>query len=773
MDWRCPVHRRLLHAAVIVVVCASLTLAARAQQTAPSVQRIHYYNGDARVSFDLALDELFVLADRGVRVPTAQLRQTAPGIDVTEHRAGHARVRFAAPAASLAGLNTRAQALSGPGFRAGAVLYTAGAENRSDAAWGVLTGQFSLRLRDATTLQDVLDEYGLRVVRHAPVSGPVYIVEPLQDGVLAAVDAANAVFESGIVEYATPLVAYEREPRFTPNDTFFGRQWHLDNRGQLAGAIPGNDIDVAETWDSVRGATARINVVDSGLDQDHPDLAANVRTDLGLDINGGDSNPTAEFDAHGTAVAGVAAADGNNGQGVTGVAFEAELVGVRLIEDFITDADEADALIHLVNEADPNNRVWVSNNSWGPSDLFTTKVPVGPLVADALREGTTNGRGGRGVIYAWAAGNGRKFDNDINFDGYASSRFTIAVGASTGEGTFADYSEPGASMLVNAPSNSNVLGITTTDFGGSGEISNEFEDGLDPNGDYTGSFSGTSASAPVVSGVVALLLQANPTLGWRDVQHILVDSAFQNDPAHAAWRTNGSGRLFNPNYGFGRVDAGSAVSLGSTWTNVPGATFLRRTRSFDTPIPDGSPTGVTDALTFTRGGDVPDGFDFFVEHVEVEFSAAHPQQGDLEITLIAPSGFRSLLAPAHTDATDDYDDYLFTSVGHWGEDPVGSWVLKVADRFADFKGSFQGWTLRVYGYLIDRSRVFVDARFQGHSDGTANHPFTAIESATAAVNDSGSVVFLAEQSRAGGMLIDRPMRLEAENGPVRLGAGGS
>lgn len=767
------------------VVCALATPVARAQRPQPPgnappntpAERIHYYNGQSRVGYDLALDELFLHAQRGQRVNPARVQTRVPAARVAQERWGHARVQFDVPALSRTELAARARAIAGPGYRAEAVLYGPGAEDRDKSMRGVLLRQFSLQLRNAEQLDGLLDQYDLNLVRRVPLTAPVYIVEPENDDLFAGLEIANALFESGEVVFATPLIAYEMQAKFVPNDPLFGDQWHLENQGQALGAVPGNDIHVTGVWSFFRGAGARINIVDSGLDQTHEDLQANVRPDLGLDINGGDFDPTPELSAHGTAVAGLAAADGNNGLGVSGVAFEAQLVGVRLIEGLVSDSLEADAMLHLVSEADPNDLAWISNNSWGPSDFVTTLAPIGPLFHQALVEGTTNGRGGRGVVYVWAAGNGRQADNNVNYDGFASSRYTIAVGASTGEGVFARYSEPGASMLVNAPSSSNSLGVVTTDFTGIGDIPQEFNDGLDDDGNYTASFSGTSAAAPIVSGVVALMLQANPQLGWRDVQNILVDTAEQNNPADLEWQTNGSGRPFNPSYGFGRVDATEAVDRGLDWFDVPTATVLQHFRQPGLPIPDGSPNGAVDTVTIVREEDVPAGFDFdipagfdfFVEHAEVVFNASHPQQGDIEVTLISPSGMYSVLAEAHGNAEDNYDDYLFTSVAHWGEEAAGEWTLQVADRFPDLKGTFNSWRLKLWGFLIDRNIVFVDTAYKSYEHGTRNRPFNTLEEAMDEVNPGGTVVFLGRQELSEPVRLDKPMRIEALGGAVRLG----
>ena len=167
--------------------------------------------------------------------------------------------------------------------------------------------------------------------------------------------------DKGVIEVAYPLVERQMTPRWTPNDTYFSNQWHLENTGQDNG-VAGEDVNITGAWNSVRGTGIVIGVVDDGLEWDHEDLSANYESNLDYDYCNYDSDPMpASWDAHGTAAAGVAAAIGNNGLGVSGAAPDASLAGLMLIACGNSDNDEANALSHLNDDID------IYSNSWGPS----------------------------------------------------------------------------------------------------------------------------------------------------------------------------------------------------------------------------------------------------------------------------------------------------------------------------------------------------------------------------------------------------------------------
>ncbi|MCG9886032.1 MAG: S8 family serine peptidase [Cyanobacteria bacterium] len=514
---------------------------------------------------------------------------------------------------------------------------------------------------------------------------------------------------SGKFGFVYPLIPQQQQSRFIPNDPLFLQQWHLRNQGQNGGRI-GEDSNLTGAWSQgVTGQRVVIGIVDDGLQHTHPDLAQNYRSDLSRDFNealpGGwgtydhDPQPNSGMDGHGTAVAGVAAARGNNNIGGTGAAPNAQLAGLRLTASASTDMMEADALSYL------NNSIHIYNNSWGPLDDGRTKKAPNPLTAMALHLGATTGRNGLGNIYVWAGGNGKEAGDNVNYDGYANSRYTIAVAAIDENGKQSHYSEPGAALLISAHSSGSNSGILTTDILGSSGYSGS---------DYTDSFGGTSSSAPLVSGIIALMLEANPSLTWRDVQKILIDTARKNDPEDSGWRLNGGGYWVNHKYGFGAVDASAAVALAKSWQPLGTEVALTSgLTAINAEIPDNDGRNRFSSVGFTE--------DITVETVEVVVNIQHFRRGDLDIRLVSPEGTVSVLAERHGDMGDHYDNWVFSSTRHWGESSKGQWRLQVTDRRTGEVGFWDSWQLNLYG---SKPTVNISATIPKTAEGEGNGEFT-------------------------------------------------
>jgi subtilisin-like proprotein convertase family protein len=564
------------------------------------------------------------------------------------------------------------------GFVPELVMYEDGAE-RNEFTRRVVTRELMLESDSQAKADQEAKSAGL-VFRDAPAYAPgkfLYLAESSPEAL-----AAWTQLEEQKIVSSSLLLARQQSKRTLPNDQYIDKQWHL-KFGSQSGALPGTDVNIDTVWSyptvgaGLRGRGIYVGIVDDGLETGHPDLAANVVTSIGRDWNGGDTDPNPETgDDHGTACAGNVAAVGNNGIGVSGTAPEAKLVGMRLISTTAGDTAEADAMTWKATGA---QIIHILSNSWGPSDDGTTLEGPGTFTLAALKSAVETGRNGKGTIITWAGGNGGAYNDNSNYDGYANSIYTIAVGAFDSQSRQASYSEQGANLVICAPSNgsSPALGIITVDRLGllgynNGAISAEIS-----NPDYTQTFGWTSSAAPTLSGIIALILEANPNLGWRDVQEIIMRSAKKVNDTDADWKTQIAPDNINHNHKFGAglIDAAAAVNMAVNWVNLS-AQLRRRIpqTGLNLAIPNKNTAGITREFVITPQDNLR------VEHVTVTVNINHSARGNLKITLTSPNGTVSRLAEVHSDMNDNYANWTFMTVRNWGESALGTWLLKVTDE---------------------------------------------------------------------------------------------
>ena len=473
------------------------------------------------------------------------------------------------------------------------------------------------------------------------------------------------------------------------SDPLYACQWHLNSP-------EGVDINVEAAWaQGVTGEGINVAVVDDGMYFTHVDLRDNVDTSRNHDYTGSGSIYT-PLEHHGTHVAGIIAAR-DNGIGVRGVAPRATVYGYNYLAE-TTVLNQADAM------ARNRDITAVSNNSWWRRD-GPGLARVSSFWEQAVKSGLASGYYGKGVLYVFIAGNGHLEGGDSNLYEVANYYGVTAVCAVNDHDTRSSYSEMGPNLWVCAPSNDLTdphQGILTTE-----------------NSDrYYEEFGGTSAAAPVVSGVAALMREANPDLTWRDLKLILAATARKNDAGNTGWgdgaRKYGSDSAtdryhFNREYGFGVVDAGAAVDLAKRWITAPplrdsSVSSGSIARSIPAPGRSG-PVTVTETLTMNSSIQ-------FTEFVEINADFDHTSFRDMDIELESPSGAVSKLTVPYntrhlTEVVDGQSQTLyirlngafrFGSARHLGEDPNGEWKLRLTDTIARLGGTLNSWSIRVYGH---------------------------------------------------------------------------
>ncbi|XP_052059999.1 proprotein convertase subtilisin/kexin type 7-like [Mytilus californianus] len=485
-----------------------------------------------------------------------------------------------------------------------------------------------------------------------------------------------------VVWFHREKVFSREKRRIQFSDPAYNKQWHLNN------PVSGMDINVTGVWEhNITGLGITVSVVDDGLEWTNADITENYSKEGSYDLNSNDDDPMPDGrvanNHHGTRCAGEIAAVVNNYCAV-GVAYKAKVSGIRILDGPMTDSLEAKGFNERIQVND------IYSCSWGPDD--DGKTVDGPhfMAAKAIRYGIDFGRKGYGSIYVVASGNGGRFYDNCNYDGYANSIYTVTIGAVDENGNMPYYAEECASMLaVTFSSGMGTRSIVTTDWNKHGASG------------CTYSHTGTSAAAPIAAGMVALMLQARPCLTWRDVQYIIVMTAQKVDIDLAHWQKNKAGLYHSHKHGFGLMKAWRLVNAARVWEPVPWLTsYMHSSGDINVQIPKGVNKPLTIKYTVSKA-DI-EGFDLFtLENAQLAVTITHPTRGDLETVLLCPSGTRSIMGAYRMyDRSDKgLSDWTFNTVRCWGESPVGEWVIKISDKGRDFSsiGYLKRWKLRLFG----------------------------------------------------------------------------
>ena len=430
--------------------------------------------------------------------------------------------------------------------------------------------KFADRLPTAKA-RGVLRRHGLELKRAAKGTRNAYFVGARRNTGLKVFALANRLLRLPEVELCHPELV-----RPVGRKRAFPRQWHL-HRTRVNGRIVDADANVKAAWRLATGKRITIAVIDDGFDLGHQEFRPPSKIVAPRDVTQRDDDPSPFFfeDNHGTACAGVACARGR--YGASGVAPDARLMPIRLMSGLGSQA-EADAFVWAADKGAD-----VISCSWGPEDgdwwdprdpLHRRRVPLPDSTRVAIEYAIRKGRGGKGCVITWAAGNGNE---SVDNDGYASNEKVIAVAACSDRSKRSAYSDYGKAILCAFPSDDvgppepRTPGIWTTDRTGAFGY-NPNEGGGDRAGNYTEDFGGTSSACPGVAGVAALMLSRNRDLTWQEVRELIARSCRQIDRAKGRYR-NGRSDL----YGHGRVDARRAVELAAA-AGAPAGSRRKRTR---------------------------------------------------------------------------------------------------------------------------------------------------------------------------------------------------
>ncbi len=543
----------------------------------------------------------------------------------------------------------------------------------------------------ATACKKLLKQHKLKVKRALEYARNAYFVEAEEGTGLRVFELAHTLLKEESVECCHPELV--REPR---RRAAFAPQWHL-KRTTVGGTSVNAHANVEAAWATTEGQGTVIAVIDDGVDIDHEEFRTSGKIVAPLNASVPDNHPNrsnprpGSGNNHGTACAGVACAEGS--VGASGVAPRARLRPIRLVSG-LGSQNEADAFIHAAQQgADVISCSWGPRDGkwWDPNDpVHNQNVPLPDSTRLAIEWAIRNGRGGKGCVIVWAAGNGNE---SVDNDGYARSDKVVAVAACNDTGTRSVYSDFGNAIWCAFPSSDFVHtpfnhpapktpGIWTTDRSGAvGYNPGQASQG-DAAGHYTNSFGGTSSAAPGVAGVAALILARNPALRWDEVKDLLKRSCDQIDAAGGNYDANGHSTF----YGYGRVNAAKAVEL--ALPPQPAYTAIH-TAVQDVAVRDKQTSRLSVEVGDTRA----------VREVAVSVDIEHTYIGDLVVKIVGPAGTATLhdrTGRGTDNIKQRYDKVNAPALAAFaGANPQGTWTLEVTDEATQDVGTVRSFSVEL------------------------------------------------------------------------------
>ncbi|MEL7353032.1 MAG: S8 family serine peptidase [Cyanobacteria bacterium P01_A01_bin.116] len=529
---------------------------------------------------------------------------------------------------------------------------------------------------------------------------------------------ANQLAAHPQVLLAEPNIIMATAPLYRPTDDRYGEQWYLNHRSRSPDLAPNSHVFAEKAWDITRGSrSVVIAISDDSFDLAHPDLqgAGKIVGPRDLKNKDGLPTPTAEYENHGTAVAGVAIAE-ETGKGIVGIAPGCSFMPIQTTGYLDDTSIEAIFDWAVAQGAD------VISCSWSPAAVY---FPLSRRISRAINRAATKGRGGKGCVVLFSAGNAnRPVEGKVEEAGWAKNLFkgltswlsgfaihpdVITVSACTSLNEKAAYSNWGRHISVAAPSNNAPPNMSLSE--GTFDTGPPIRSRLvgrtvltsDRTGyqgytkdDYTG-FGGTSSACPLVAGIVGLMLSANPDLTAREVKQLLqstTDKIVDKNPdpqlkqKHGSYDNNGHSLWF----GYGKVNAYKAVKAAKDRALSDRTLHQTLTQRNTTiiSIPDDDPRGIFSHLDIAEPGQLQD--------IKVYIQAEHDFLGDLSFTLQTPLG-QSILLQSRTLGRQTRLQRTYSLVSTpslrrlLGKEVKGRWRLQVIDHVNGHTGRLNRWEL--------------------------------------------------------------------------------
>lgn len=529
---------------------------------------------------------------------------------------------------------------------------------------------------------------------------------------------ANQLSKQADVLLAEPNIIMAAAPLYRPTDDLYPEQWYLYHRSGGPDLAKEAHVSAEKAWDITRGArSVTIAITDDSFDLAHPDLQGPGKIVAPRDLKNKDGlpTPTADFENHGTAVAGVAIAE-ETGTGIVGIAPGCSLMPIQTTGYLDDTSIEQMFDWAIARGAD------VISCSWSPAAVY---FPLSRRISQAINRAATKGRNGKGCVVLFSAGNAnRPVDGRVEEKGWARNLLkgvtawlsgfaihpdVITVSACTSLNQKSAYSNWGEHISVAAPSNNAPpnMSLSQGTFDTGPPIRSRLIGRTVLTSDRTGSkgysadnftaFGGTSSACPLVAGVVGLMLSANPDLTAREVKQLLqntTDKIVDKKPDPQLGKSYGTydSKGHSLWFGYGKVNAYKAVKAAQN--RALSRRALHQTLTVSNreaiAIPDNAPRGIFSPLTVTAEGTLQD--------IKIYIQAEHEFLGDVSFTLQNPQGISILIQGRtlgrQTRLQRTYSLVSTPALRRLINTPVkGRWRLWIVDAVPEHVGRLKQWEL--------------------------------------------------------------------------------